>query len=268
MVHVSNGLQRLMFDVFMIKFDEPNAGAHWARLRAVAPHAILIEGICGIRAVHAQCAERASTPHFFVVDADSWILDGFSFQVDFCARNDQVAVWRAKNPVNGLVYGNGGIKLFPRNAFRHETKLMIDLATSLTCQYRKVPVVASEHRFNLTPFLAWRSAFRECVKLASRSLPGSQESVARRLATWCSVANTERYSTWCLRGARDGRKYGTENINDPENLILINDYSWLKNLFLKRYGVTSQHATDEARKEIAAPHADLWQGRLPRQRYS
>ena len=224
-------------DVFMLKFDEPDADAHWARLRAFAPHAILIEGISGIHAALAECARHASTPHFFVVDADNWILDGFSFELIFQPHNDQVAAWRAKNPVNGLVYGNGGIKLIPANAFCHAKDLGIDLTTRLTDRYRVIPILASEHRFNMTPLLAWRSAFRECAKLASRSVRGSEEKTAAlHLDAWCSIANAERHAKWCLQGACDGRDYGTENIGRPEKLRLINDYGWLQSLFLERHG--------------------------------
>jgi hypothetical protein len=233
-----------MFNVFMIKLDEPNADAHWARLRAVAPDSILIEGISGIYDAHRECARRATTSHFFVVDADNWIIDGFSFQSDFQARDDEVAIWRAKNPVNGLVYGNGGIKLFPANAFCAVNKLGLDMSTKLAPGYRRIPVVASEHRFNTTPLSAWRAAFRECVKLASclfdtaTPIPRHLASwCSRHLATWCSAAKAERNSTWCLRGACDGRDYGAKNAAHPEKLELINNYNWLESRFIERYGI-------------------------------
>jgi hypothetical protein len=219
----------------MLKFDEPDAEAHWARLRAVAPHAILIEGVTGIRAAHAECARRASTSHFFVVDADSWILDGFAFDLDFEPRDDEMAVWRAKNPVNDLTYGHGGIKLIPRSAFGDLKQLNLDMSTQLTPRYRMIRVLASEHRFNMTPLLAWRSAFRECVKLAS-GLFDLASPTKRRLTVWCSIANEERHASWCLRGARDGRDYAEKNISNPQKLNLINDYTWLESQFIEHYG--------------------------------
>lgn len=222
------------FDVFMLKFDEPDAEAHWARLRTVAPHAGLIEGVTGIRAAYAECARRANTFHFFVVDADNWILDGFSFDLDFELRDDEVAVWRAKNAVNGLVYGHGGIKLIPSDALGDIKQRTLDMTMRLTPRYRKVPVLASEHRFNMTPLLAWRSAFRECVKLASR--PSDASPAKQRLGVWCSIANGERHATWCMRGARDGRDYAEKNIHNSEKLDLINDYTWLENQFIEHYG--------------------------------
>jgi hypothetical protein len=234
----------MRLDVFMIRFDEPDADAHWDRLRAVAPHAILIEGISGIRAAHAECARRTSASHFFVVDADNWVLDEFSFELTFQPQDNEVAVWRTKNPINSLVYGHGGIKLLAREAFcgvKYIKEPGVDVATSLTHRYRKVPVLASEHRFNMTPLLTWRSAFRECAKLASHSARRSEES-AQRLAAWCSIANAGRHSVWCLQGACDGRDYGEKNIGNPERLNLINDYGWLQSQFIERYGREAQEA--------------------------
>src|SRR5262249_43316438 len=155
---------------------------------------------------------------------------------NFRARDDEVATWRAKNPVNGLVYGNGGIKLFPAKAFCGVNKLTLDMSTKLAPRYRKIPVLASEHRFNTTPFLSWRAAFRECVKLAS-CLFDAASPTPRRLATWCSIANAESNSTWCLRGACDGRDYGAKNAANPEKLKLINNYKWVESRFIKRYGI-------------------------------
>jgi hypothetical protein len=223
------------FDVFMIRFDEPMVEAHWSRLLAVAPHATLIEGVSGIRAAHAACAERASGAHFFVVDADNWLLDGFSFEVYFKPHPDEVAVWRASNPVNGLVYGHGGIKLIPSEAAKESIESRsVDLATSLTDLYRVVGVLASQHRFNSTPLLAWRTAFRECAKLASSMTRGTIEpATVHRLNIWCSIANRVPNAQWCLLGALAGREFGTMHATDQEMLGAINDYSWLRERFIK-----------------------------------
>jgi hypothetical protein len=225
----------MSFDVFMIGFDEPEVGNNWSRLLSVAPHASLIQGVPGIRAAHLVCAQRAHTSHFFVVDGDNWLLDGRVFDINFGPSEDEVAVWRARNPINGLIYGHGGIKLIPSAAAASAMNgCAIDLATSLTRRYRIVPILASEHRFSASPLLTWRTAFRECTKLASRLTRGPIEpEAARRLATWCSVGNGARNSQWCLLGAQDGRDFGTTYARNQEKLEVINDYSWLRERFIK-----------------------------------
>jgi hypothetical protein len=225
----------MSFDVFMIKFDEPETDANWSRLLSAAPHATLIQGVPGIRAAHLVCAQRAHTSHFFVVDGDNWLLDEPIFDINFTPSEDEVVVWRARNPVNGLIYGHGAVKFMPSKAAAGAMNgRSIDLATSLTPRYRIVPILASEHRFNVSPLLAWRTAFRECAKLASRLTRGPIEpEAAHRLTIWCSVANGAQNSQWCQLGAHDGRDFGTTYASNQEKLEALNDYSWLQKRFIK-----------------------------------
>jgi hypothetical protein len=78
------------------------------------------------------------------------------------------------------------------------------------------------------PFSAWRSAFRECVKL---SVTADAESI-ERLNVWC-ILNTEvSYGFQAYSGALAGRAYGEKNASDKEALSKINDFNWLQDLWL------------------------------------
>ena len=55
-----------------------------------------------------------STEMFWIVDGDAIIDDNFNFDYVF-EDNRAVHVWRSKNPINDLVYGYGGVKLFHTN---------------------------------------------------------------------------------------------------------------------------------------------------------
>jgi hypothetical protein len=59
-----------------------------------------------------------------------------------------VAVWRAKNPINGLVIASDAFC-----GVKHVKEPGVDMAARLTHRYRKVPVLASEHRFNVETML-------------------------------------------------------------------------------------------------------------------
>ena len=63
-------------------------------------------------------------------------------------------------------------------------------------------------RFNKDPYRTWRSAFRECVKLASRSI-NRQENMEteKRLDIWCKEAKGP-FAEYALTGAKAGREYG------------------------------------------------------------
>ncbi len=213
-----------MYDIFFLSHNEPLAELHWQKLLAQHPHARRPEPVDGILDAHRRCAQLSRTSHFFVVDADNEILE-----VDFRLKlsdYDQgyVHIWRAKNPVNGLVYGWGGVKLFPKKLLLNRDTMPLDMTTSFPLKI--VNVIGSITHFNMTSFDTWRSAFREAVKLSC-----SQDIEAReRLEVWCTVANGS-YAEWCLKGAQAGRMYAIDHRDDQEALMKINDWNWLKERF-------------------------------------
>jgi len=214
-------------DVFFIQTDEPNADENWQRLLSFAPHAVRIGPITGIHAAHRACAEVATTSHFIAVDADNFVLSDNPFLPrDY--DDGAVYVWRARNPCNGLIYGNGAIKALPRDATRALPLGTLDMTSTISNSYNVVDVLASEHRFNTSGFNAWRTAFRECVKLSSKGLPNHiPADTLERLNVWCGSAKSP-FGFSVLLGAKMGREYGQRHHGDVANLRLINDYTWLR----------------------------------------
>lgn len=219
---------RFMYDVFFLSYDEPYAEQYWDVLKGQHPSARRCKGIAGIQAAHAKCAEKSRTPHFFVVDADNQVIrpEIFAYRVPEWDAG-YVHLWYAKNSVNGLTYGWGGIKLFPKNLFNDATGRRLDMTTSFPLKI--IEDVASITHFNTTPYETWRSAFRECVKLSQSDEPEAIE----RLETWCKPVSgySPPYTEWATRGAQDGVEYGSRNRDDFDALMLINDYAWLKARF-------------------------------------
>ena len=227
-------------EIFFVSSYELDAEKNWERLRRCAPHARRISGMASIHAAYAACADAAGSPHFFMVDGDNWLMDGFAFDLDFEPNPREVTVWRARNPVNGLAYGNGAIKLLPTVMTGIAVRSGgIDVGTSIAPTYRVVEIVASEHRFNTTAFDAWRTAFRECVKLSANAI-GLQNhaTTAARLATWCAdasvCAGSPAYADWCVTGAREGRLYGERHAGQPAAMARINEFAWLRMLWAAR----------------------------------
>ena len=228
----------MKFDVFMVAYREPNAAENWARLRAIAPEAQRIDNVPGIAAAYRACAARSRTPHYFAVDADNWMRDGFRFEVPFEPAADEIALWFAENPINGLRYAHGAIKLIP-TAFMKAAVAdgHVDFTTSVT-RNRYLDICASEHRFNADPYSTWAGAFRECVKLVVSTTIGVERSraIARhRLSIWCTKGAEAKFGEWCLRGAREGRLYGRQHARDFDGIQRINDFDWLHQRFRARH---------------------------------
>lgn len=214
-------------DVVFLSYDEPSANANFARLRQFAPHAKRVHGVEGIGNAHRKAAEIAETDYLFVVDADNWILNGFSFEFPEPELTGKY-LWFSRNAVNGAIWRNGAIKLLPRDDVLAVAGSAVDFFLSIRGAIRLVNVVASETRFNISPFLAWRAGFRECAKLAAGSTKSSR--AREMLETWQTIGHDKPHGDWCIRGSRMGAAFGKANAGTPA-LRLINDLAWLKQEF-------------------------------------
>ena len=115
-----------MLDVIQISYHEPYADDNFELLQLFAPHAKRVEGVKGIFEAHKAADELSETNSFYVVDADAVIEETFKF--DFKPSNskkeyghflqtDCIYTWRSRNPINDLIYGYGGVKLFPKKFY-------------------------------------------------------------------------------------------------------------------------------------------------------
>jgi hypothetical protein len=223
------------YDIIFISYEEPNAEENYENLITRFPKAKRIHGVKGIHQAHIKAAEIASTFMFWVVDGDAIIEGDFNFDFKVSRwEKDIVHVWRSKNPINDLVYGYGGVKLLPRDLTLNMDVSTPDMTTSISNQFKAMESISNITAFNTDSFNTWKSAFRECVKLASRSIERQfEEETATRLEAWCTTGIDKKFGEDAIRGALEGKKFGEENKNNPVMLSKINDFDWLK----QQYGI-------------------------------
>ena len=230
-----------MLDVIQISYFEETADENFEILKYHAPHAKRVEGVKGIFNAHKAAAELSETSHFYVIDADAILEEdfGFNFRPDsrkleygYVPETDCVYVWRSRNPVNDLVYGYGGAKLFPRSAMLKAKKWNVDMTTTIGCPFVPKFQISNITAFNTNPFETWKSAFRECAKLASSIIPnGDNIDNEYRLDIWCSRGKGRPYGDYCIMGANQGKEFGIHYRNDLKALRKINDFDWLRKQF-------------------------------------
>jgi hypothetical protein len=106
------------------------------------------------------------------------------------------------------------------------------MTTSISDKYKQIEEMSNITAFNTDAFSAWRSAFRECAKLASGSIDRQNDKeTEKRLDVWCNVGTNSKYGTDAIRGAIAGKKFGENNKNNLKELANINDFDWLKDTF-------------------------------------
>ena len=211
-------------DIIYLSYDEPNADKNYADLLTKVPWAKRVHGVEGSDAAHKACAELSETDRFITVDGDNTIRQDFINQVlDFDEHTDlehSVISWCGKNSVNGLLYGNGGLKCWPKqyvldmktheNADPNNKQAQVDFCWDL--QYIQQNSCYSDVHNNETPHQAWRAGFREGVKLAlDRGVKTSKEEFIKghaknlnMLYIWMMVGSDITNGNWAILGAREG----------------------------------------------------------------
>ena len=230
-----------MLDVFMLTFGEPEADDNFAHLQTFAPHAKRIDGVEGLLNAHKACAEESDTKYFYVCDADAWIQPNFQFKFEPSNQKEAypgvketecVFTYRSHNPINDLIYGYGAVKLFPKRNLLDVKEFKVDMTTSIGAKFKPLFEISNVTAFNTDPFNTWRSAFRECTKLASGIVDqNKQTDDSYRLQVWCERGDNRKYGEYALLGAQQGRDFGTHYKSNVEALRRINDWKWLKETF-------------------------------------
>ena len=224
-----------MYDVFFISYDEPNADENWKKISSKVIHAKRVHGIKGIHKAHLICAELSFTGMFWTIDGDTVVDDDFDFNIRIPADDRKyLHLWYTRNPVNDLTYGYGAVKLWPRKALLNYNGHWLDFTTSVGNLKIMEDVISTTH-YNTSSYSAWRSGFREAIKLCVNMINGNDPDAASRLETWLTRANPVPYASDTVRGAIDGVSYYMNNSQDVVSLKKINDWDWLQEYYENIY---------------------------------
>jgi len=238
----------LDYDIIYLSYDEPNAEKNYADLCKKVPWAKRVHGVKGSDAAHKACARISETDRFITVDGDNVIRPEFLTQeFDFDENKDLekcVISWTARNTINGLMYGNGGLKCWPKeyvlnmrtheNADPNNPHAQVDFCWDI--EYIQMNGCFSDIMNNATPHQAWRAGFREGVKMAlDRGVRPSIDDFHKnhwknlhRLYIWLSVGADVDNGFWAIYGARQGL-YKT--MLTDWDFVNVRDFEYLNNLW-------------------------------------
>jgi len=209
-------------DIIFLSYDEPNAERNYADLCQKIPWAKRVHGVKGSDAAHKACADLSETEYFVTVDADNVVNQEFLNQTvdidELGLTLDHVFSWCGKVHVNGLMYGNGGLKLwnkrFVKNMRTHENSEKDNAAALIEFCFDDLYYQFNENfsisYTNSSPFQAFRAGFREGVKMSLNQGAPVQDIKTvwwqnlERLKIWCSVGADVENGLWSIYGAREG----------------------------------------------------------------
>ncbi|MEV7159248.1 hypothetical protein AB0N77_32305 [Streptomyces misionensis] len=225
------------FDAVLLSYDEPMANSLHSRLqRTLGGTVKRLHGVHGMRRAYRLCAEVVDREQFFLADGDFAIDADFDpATVEPLDEGVSMRVWRAVNPVNGLTYGYGGLKLIRRSALR-EMGEAVDVLAALPGRIEFAQHTAGVTRFNQSPFHAWKAGFRECAMLARGSEYGMADDDAhQRVQAW-TTSHSGEFAAYAAAGPREGVAFAREATRHPQRFDHLNDPAWLGERFSAAHG--------------------------------
>jgi hypothetical protein len=209
-------------DCIFLTYDEPKKEEFWIKIQNMIPWAKRVDGVKGSDAAHKAAAAASDTDWFVLIDGDNLPdPEFFNLQLTITPEQEGGAFrWKARNIVNGLQYGNGGLscwsKEFVNNMRTHEASTGDEETAVEFCfdsKYFAMHNCYSTTYPNASPKQAWRAGFREGVKMCLNrghkpTLEEFEQRVHQRnydhLCIWQSVGGDVENGYWAMYGARLG----------------------------------------------------------------
>ena len=210
-------------DCIYLSYDEPQKEEFWVRIRNMVPWAKRVDGVIGSDAAHKAAAEASDTERFILIDGDNLPDERFfNLTLEFADDVWEQAVfrWRARNHINGLMYGNGGVSSWTRDfVFNMRTHENTDGRDETEVEFCFDPLYWAMHDCYSTTYPngsarhAWRAGFREGVKMCLNkgTRPTTTEFRDRvhqrnldNLTIWHNVGADAEHGIWAIAGARQG----------------------------------------------------------------
>lgn len=240
---MNNKIKILDYDIIYLSYDEPNAEKNYADLCKKIPWAKRVHGVKGSDSAHKACANISETDRFITIDGDNIVDENFVNQeigINIPSIETSVISWAAENVINGLIYGNGGIKCWPKeyvlNMKTHENadpnNIEAQVEFCWNTHYHQIDKLYSKIYNNGSAKQAWRAGFREGVKMClDRGTKPSIDNFHKnhwrnlhRLYVWTMVGADVENGMWAIYGAREGL-YKT--MCTDWDYVNVRDFDWL-----------------------------------------
>lgn len=226
-------------DLVFLSYDE-DQNENWDRVRAFRPDAKRIHGVRGFDRAHKLCAAISNTDRLIIVDGDNWLHDDWlqnanDISIDDTGVETACFSFNSYNSINGLTYGNGGVKIWNKQTLldsnTHESGSSTDFCWDIPYyQDNRILSITIQNKFE---YNAWRAGFREAVKMTldegkpREQLGNTWRSIhdknLSRLNVWLSVGRDVKNGIWAILGARQAMY---EMMSGDFDYMLINDYTW------------------------------------------
>ena len=220
-------------DIVFISNGESNAEQNWNHLLKVTqgiPNEIKrVNGVDGRVQAYQEAAILSNTAWFFAVFAKLEVNVNFdwNWQPDRLQQSKHY-IFHAKNPITGLEYGHMAMIAYNKDLVLNNNAHGLDF--TLDQEHEVVPILSGTAYYADSIEVAWRSAFREVIKLKDSNSIDNEY----RLQKWLDSSGSE-LGIWSQRGAEDAVEYYNTVNGDFSKLRLTYEWKWLDEYFSKKY---------------------------------
>lgn len=215
-------IEQPKFDIIVLGYKEPDLEERYNAIKEKYPTAKLVSGIEGNVNAYKECAKQSETEYFWCVFAKSKLHDDFDFTYHpDCLERPHHYIFKCFNPVIDYAYGHMGIILYHKQMVLDATEWGPDF----TCSFpvKLIDEISNIANYNQTSFLTYRTAFRECVKLASNCIEGSSvKQNTEILDKWLSS-----HDEWTQRGSQDA----VAHVNSNGDLMKVFDWKFIESKY-------------------------------------
>lgn len=240
-VHINRSQRHLHdeqpLDIVFIENSEPNALDNLRALSLATAsrdnRVVVSRGVTGRVAAYHAAAEISTTPWFFAVFAKLRVNPDFdwSWQPDRM-QEPKHYIFHAHNPVTGLTYGHQAMIAYNKKLVLSNPGHGLDF--TLDSAHEIVPILSGTADYAYTSWMAWRTAFREVLKLKN-STPTVDTQY--RLCAWQEKGAGE-LGQWSKQGAKDAVDYYNLVGGDFTELRKSYDWAWLKDRYAALHNKT------------------------------
>jgi hypothetical protein len=263
-------------DCIYLSYDEPRKEETWIKIQNIVPWTKRVDGVKGSDAAHKAAADVSDTDRFVLIDGDN-IPDPEFFNLQLKLdkdSKDKVFRWKARNHINGLMYGNGGLSCWTKEfVYAMRTHENTDGSEANDVEFCFYPDYWAMHDCysttypNATSFQAWRAGFREGVKMCldRGKRPGLVDFEVRvhnrnydHLCIWQTVGADVDNGFWSIYGARLGT--WMTMLNKEWDYRQVQDFDALAELWKEFENDTPDHCTsigNQLRQKLSLPIVDM-----------
>ena len=208
-------------DIVFISYDEKDADLNYDLLLKRFPKARRIHGVKGNVNAYKAAAKISSTPWYYAVFPKTKIDPNFG-----CNHHPNYLetpghyIFNAHNVITDYAYGHGGVKMY-------HVKTTIEIENwgydfTLSSPVTVIPV-NSCYLVPASPYEAWRTSFREVLKLRNNTTVEGKY----RLNRWLT-GNYAEFGEYSIQGAKDALDFNGD-------VTIANSWEWLREQFNSRY---------------------------------